>query len=216
VRSLDPALEALAQQTHAAILGGELGNAAETLQFLAQAAGTEARAWQLSIAAAAWMLDPTRFSEPRTELLDSLAGAEPGAFDAGALALTHLERHAFVTFDALRLERLVDLHERMVASASAGADAELWLEAARGWRALVRGDASGLDERAQAIEKQALASKIAPLVIDTSVQQALAATMSGDVERATQVARRASRMARTEALPQQEFWRTWCSRGRGG
>jgi hypothetical protein len=205
VRSLDPALEALARRTHAAILGGELGNAAETMQLLAQAAGAEARAWELSIAAAAWLLDPARFSEPGAELLDAVAGAELGAFNAGALVLTHLERHAFVTFDALRLERLVDLHERMVTSAGAGAEAQLWLEAARGWRALVRGEVSGLDERAQAIEKQALASKIAPLVIDTSVQQALAATLSGDVERATQVARRASRMARTEALPQQEF-----------
>src|SRR6185503_16180147 len=82
---------------------------------------------------------------------------------------------------------------------------ELWLEAAKSWRALLHGEVGGLDERAQAIEKHALALKIAPLVIDASVQQALSATLSGEVEKATQVARRASRMARTEALPQQEF-----------
>ena len=56
--------------------------------------------------------------------------------EAGALALTHLERHALVTFDAVRLERLVELHERLLGAQRTAHEAELWLEAARIWAAL--------------------------------------------------------------------------------
>jgi hypothetical protein len=205
VNGLDPELEAHAQRTHAAILSGDLASVAETSALLAAAAGAEARAWQAAILAAAWVLDPAHFSQPAIEELDHIAGADSATFVPGALALTHLERQAVVTFDAARLDGLVNLHERMLAGRQAGPEAELWLQAARSWCALLQGDIAGLDERAQAIERHALALKIAPLVIDASVQQALSATLSGEVEKATQVARRASRMARTEALPQQEF-----------
>ena len=157
VNGPDPALDARAQGTYAAILRGELGGVAETMLLLAERTGVHARSWHAAIGAAAWMLDPERFTQPDVEIFETALEAEPRARGLVALALTHLERHALVTFDAVRLDRLINLHEQLLAGAGAGQEAELWLEAGRAWLALLRGEAGGLDERAQVIEKHALA-----------------------------------------------------------
>jgi hypothetical protein len=205
VTGLDSALDQRIGDRYAAVLGGEVSAVAGALTLLGDCQPAVAVAWRAVLEAAAWMLDPEHAPEPALEAIRGLVDAEPHARELAALALTHLERQALVSFDAARLDSLVALHERLLSGLSAGESAGLWLEAGRGWRALARGKVEGLEERAQTLEKHALASRIAPLVIDASVQQALAATLAGDVENATAVARRASRMARTEALPEQEF-----------
>jgi len=205
VTGLDPELDARLEDRYAAILGGQLPAVTEALGLLGDRESPLTSAWHAAIGAAAWMLDPEGSPEPSLAVIEALLGAEPRARELAAQALTHLERHALVSFDVARLQRLVGLHERLLSGVSPDEAAGLWLEAARCWLLLARGQVTGLEERAQALEKRALASRIAPLVIDASVQQALAATLSGGVENAIAVARRASRMARTEALPQQEF-----------
>lgn len=49
-------------------------------------------------------------------------------------------------------------------------------------------------------------AQLAGLAIDAQCAMALAAMIAGDLTQATAISRRASRMARTEGLPQQQYW----------
>ena len=64
---------------------------------------------------------------------------------------------------------------------------------------------SDLFESARAVEARAASLGIAPLVVEAAAMQAHALLWEGALEEATTVARRASRMARTEELPQPQY-----------
>lgn len=204
---LDPAGGALALRAFSAALAGELTDAPRALAALARTEGALARAWRAAISSAAWMLRPAAFEAPRAGELEALLGAPPAARHVAALACVHLERACVLAFSPDELAAYVAFHERLVvdAGASDSDEARLWLELGHGWLAIMRGDVEGLDARLQDVQKRALGAKIAPLVIDATVQRALAAASAGDIAASTSLARRASRMARTEALPSQEY-----------
>src|SRR4029453_533046 len=56
------------------------------------------------------------------------------------------------------------------------------------------------------LESDAYKAQHAPLVIEAASLRALALSGSGNLEEATRISRRASRMARTESIPQQEYF----------
>ncbi len=209
VSEVHPALRARARQSYEASLSGDPGDVAATLAALAMVPDAEACAWHAALSASAWMLAPEAYERPSESTLATLVQAPPEARRVAALALTHLERASAVAFDLDELSRQVALHEELGRGLGDETAAPLWLEAARSWRALLAGHAEGLVERTRELERLALSEKIGPLVIDACVLSALSASLAGDDEAGTAIARRASRMARTEALPQHEYLAHW-------
>ncbi|MEZ4438723.1 MAG: helix-turn-helix transcriptional regulator [Polyangiaceae bacterium] len=72
----------------------------------------------------------------------------------------------------------------------------------RAWRAIADGEAA---EDLGAVERDAARLGLASLVVRAAAARALAAATSGALDEALEVARRASRMGRTEALPEAEY-----------
>ena len=110
----------------------------------------------------------------------------------------HLERarHAILAWDSGGLDRIV---------ATLGDDTAGWAGWARAWASLLRGEWTDAHDRAATLETDASARKDAALVIESAALRALAAAYAGETPRALVTARRASRMARTEAIPEQEY-----------
>jgi hypothetical protein len=85
------------------------------------------------------------------------------------------------------------------------ADASAWLRLAEAWFDLARGAATSAISTLEEIGQDRTVRAIAPLGIEAVALRALCLATVGDLEGATISARRASRMARTEALPQSEY-----------
>ncbi|MGE0787304.1 MAG: hypothetical protein AB7S26_16650 [Sandaracinaceae bacterium] len=99
-------------------------------------------------------------------------------------------REAALAFDASALGELI---ERGTLSSADRGFAEAWI-------ALVVGDASGAMRLAEVLEAEARRANDAARVVECAALRALAQVESGDLEEATTLARRASRMGRTEAI----------------
>jgi len=113
-----------------------------------------------------------------------------------ALAATEGLRRAWLAFDLdgvrhFRLALRAVSNDELLLAAS-----DLWVAAAEGR------DAGQLAEK---VETRASSEGLASLVVETAALGALSAATRGDLEAATRIARRASRMARTEAIPQVEY-----------
>ena len=88
--------------------------------------------------------------------------------------------------------------------AEAGArDVGLW--SAQLWQKLLLGDTAGQEIAAKALFDEASRQRAAPQVIESTVLRALLALSSGATDDAVDMARRASRMAQSESLPQLEY-----------
>ena len=75
----------------------------------------------------------------------------------------------------------------------------------RAWGRLLGGEFEEARRLAIPLEDEAFLAGDAEGVVEAAAMQALAASLVGDLEAATSVARRASRMGRTEALPEAEY-----------
>lgn len=197
-------MRAFAEAGHAAALAGDLHATTHALAQL-RAPDAESHAWALAIRAAASMLWPSAFSAPTAHELAASLNGSCGARQAARLALVEEVRRAVLAFEPERLAECITLYEQALAPDTADASATLWLASARAWEALGRGDLVGIEETLTNVQRDALALKIAPLVIEATAQRSLAATLAGNLGEGTELARRASRMARTEGLPAQEF-----------
>ena len=71
---------------------------------------------------------------------------------------------------------------------------------AAAWAAILRGEVASLDAEGRALHEAGSKAQDASLVIDAQLIRAMAALTEDDLEEATGLARRASRMARTEGL----------------
>jgi DNA-binding transcriptional ArsR family regulator len=199
-------VEALAAANLGAVRGGDLTDTPRVLDVLARDHSEEARAYHLALEAAAWLLRPAHFGCPGQAELRAALSFGPAARRIAALALAELERAALLSFAPAQLAAHVALHEQLVRDTGmARGEPELWLDGARGWLSLCRGPAPDFDESAARLQREALSLRVAPLVIELSAQRALAAELRGDSALSIEMARRASLMARTEALPQLEY-----------
>jgi len=138
------------------------------------------------------------------EQVPSPAGQDASLREAWGVVCIAAERASVARLNVRALRNWIDAHARLVDGLSAP-EALLGLDLARGWSRLIAGDVDGLVEQATAIESAASKARIAPMVIEAASLGAMAALARGELGAATAVARRASRMARTEALPQQEY-----------
>lgn len=82
-------------------------------------------------------------------------------------------------------------------------DVALW--SAQLWKRLLLGDTAGQEIAAKSLFDEASRQRAAPQVIESTVLRALLALSAGLTEDAVDMARRASRMAQSESLPQLEY-----------
>lgn len=128
------------------------------------------------------------------------ANDEPG-WEWLARAEAHRVRRAAVTFDRPGLEQALTRFEQIPSGADLEADA--WRAVADAWRQVSR----GADPRPQLERAHKIGAQLqrAELVLEAIALAALGAENAGDQAGALAIARRASRMARTEGLPHSEF-----------
>ncbi|MEM9188648.1 MAG: winged helix-turn-helix transcriptional regulator [Myxococcota bacterium] len=101
---------------------------------------------------------------------------------------------------------LLRLHRMAVTISTKTTLARLTAEVLDLWRRWMGGEhPTAVSEQAQEAQRTAASERLAHLVIEAATLAALSACDGGDAQLALSLARRASRMARAEELPQQEY-----------
>ncbi|AKF08986.1 hypothetical protein DB32_006135 [Sandaracinus amylolyticus] len=114
-----------------------------------------------------------------------------------------LARLALLAFDATRLERCCELHD-LLRDESASDAAAIAATLARAWLRWLRAEPHEHAVDLGAIAAQARALGQPALVVEAQALRALDALAAGDLQAAAELGRRASRMARTEGIPESE------------
>ncbi|MGE0788777.1 MAG: hypothetical protein AB7S26_24100 [Sandaracinaceae bacterium] len=166
-----------------------------TSAWLATLGDPLADAWRRALDAQAWFADPGSAAFPVVVADLAGMGGSPEVDEVLGHVCALGEREAVLRFDASGLDAWLGLHRRLGARA--------WLAAGEAWRSWSFGHPLEVDLARTAAEARDLQD--APLAIETAALEALFAASRGDVDTAVRVARRASRMARTEALPQPQY-----------
>ena len=158
------------------------------------------RAWQLALRAQRARAEPQRLAMPQPADFDTAAASAAGAHPL-LLGVAEALRDALVRFDVMRAEALLARARAIPVGreveAIERALVELW-SAAFGLRAEGETDGATLARRARE-------ANLPRLVVEATALGALRMLDSGNATEALGAARVASRMARTEALPQPEY-----------
>jgi hypothetical protein len=162
-----------------------------------------ARAWGLALDGAAWHAGAGG-GLPSAADVERFAAEDRAAALPASLACVHAAHASLLAFDRGGLEAWV-AHLARVAPASDDPEPAAWLEALAGFADLWADRASEAVQRARAAAALAARAKLAPVVVEAAALAALAALATGARDEAIASARRASRMARTEALPWPEY-----------
>ncbi|AKF10845.1 winged helix-turn-helix domain-containing protein [Sandaracinus amylolyticus] len=192
----------MSERAYAAMIRGALDEAALVVSQPARTAIDHA--WSLALRAAGALLDPDAFEAPS---VDEIARHRTTPLDAraiAALACAHLARRAVLGFARRELDAITSLHAALAHDLPDASEPRLWLALGHAWSAWLRGDLEDDDASLATIERLAREAGSAPVVIDAGTLRALRAESRGDVTSMLAHARRASRMARTEALPAHE------------
>jgi hypothetical protein len=196
-------LENEAWAAYSRALVGVFGPADELLSELRSHDDPTAAAWRMAMEAARWaagLEGALPDARSVSAFASAPAAARTGAVVAGAIAA----QTAVARLDGAALATWPDVLIA-VAGRDCRPEAHIAARLARSWSELARGEHDGLADRAAAIEVDAAREKSAAQVVEAATLCAFAALERGEFERALAVARRASRMARTEALPQSEY-----------
>ena len=183
----DDSLPALARAQHERGARGDFRGSAELTRRL-HAVGEPG--WAGALGAQAWLAGAE--GAPPTDAL--------GAGEGAVYACSHAQRIALLAFEGLSVAQWADRAER-----ASGGEAPGWVALSRAWAELVAGRHERVHELGAFAVDDAKRRSDAPLAIEGAVVRAVAALLRDDLEEATTIARRASRMARTESLPQQEY-----------
>lgn len=198
---LDPALRAALDAADQ----GQRARAFEALGALNTDDPAVTSAAQWAVTSRLWLTNPTELSPPEhANIAPFTATSEPAreiaslACSASALgSVLRLNRHELAQWNELN---------RALLGANDGGVAGCWLQVSRAWEAAAAGRGSQeLDTPLEALRSQAVEAGAALLVVEAAALRALVALNDGDVSEATERARRASRMARTEGIPRAEF-----------
>jgi len=185
-----------ALSAHEQALRGDFGLAEQVLTQLARDPTREGKAWWLCL-----------------RLLQHMAGASPMFDDAdedverapnlgGVLRCGHRTLQAVAAFDTVALARCAQT-QRMLASTMGDRVAVVWALRAELWLHTLSSQTTRA--ASEALEHAAREAGVAPVVIEAPALGALTCLDQGDVAGATALARRASRMARSEGLVHQEY-----------
>ncbi|MFK8003312.1 MAG: hypothetical protein AB8H86_27325 [Polyangiales bacterium] len=188
---------------YAELEGGDFSEVEALIQEL-EAAGTErARAHLAALRAHLWFADASGGALP--ELSDLARWAQDAScHDAlSRCALLH-QLGRLLAFDVAGVTEM----SKLAASVHTEDPAiQVRLNFAKLATDFVQGERpeevwAGLSEVFEGAKK----AQLAGLAIDAQCAMAIAAMIAGDLTQATAISRRASRMARTEGLPQQQYW----------
>ncbi len=135
------------------------------------------------------------------ELLQAAGG--PGAARA-ALAAAELARAGWLLADDDGAQRFLDV-ARTLAPADSNEATALALWAAELWLAVTQGTAGDIDAATHELHRRAVAARLPLRAVEAVAISAWAALGEDRVPQAIDAARRASRMGRTEALPEAEW-----------
>lgn len=137
---------------------------------------------------------------PSVADVDALATGDHEARSLAAIAAGRMARAALLQLDGAGLAVWIDVLESLDVEVATAP-----LASARGWGAALVGDGDGVHEAAETLRVEASTRGWPSEVIEAAVLKAVGASIAGDLEDAIQLARRASRMSRTESLPQEEY-----------
>ncbi len=185
------------------MISGARARPAELVRRLDAVATPEAQAWGWVLRAQLAALtragqDAPRALEVPEQLLQTSTSRE-----VVRRGLPRLARLALLAFDPTRLERCCELYDAL-RTEIASDPSELAASLARAWLRWLRvePDEHALDLGAIAAQARALGQPA--LVVEAQTLRALDALAAGDLQAAAELGRRASRMARTEAIPESE------------
>lgn len=189
---LNAAALELFRERHAALLRGEVAGIAPLVGVLSSASDPVSRACALGLSAVWWHAEPQHARLPEVAELRGTDYAGPPS----AIAAHHVARAAFILRD---LDRLVACRDFLVERAPERIETSV--------ATLLTGAAAGRNDAEAARELAARASREQrPLVlIDATVLQALGELAAGATDVGLAHARRASRMAQAEGIPQGEY-----------
>lgn len=199
--------EAIGERAAEAYRTGASGDFADSERCIAELEGdpsAEANAWVLALRAQRWHAQPDKGSLPTRSALEAFVHEAPSARNAAVLACTEAIKKAIIGHRVDELDAWTELQQRLAVDSDDGW-ALAWTKMSLAWFALAKGQLADVEKLAE--EAQALASNhgIAPALIEATVIRSLCAEALGDVVEATALARRSSRMARTEDLPQWQY-----------
>jgi hypothetical protein len=179
-------------------LGGDLDAAHQALAILRERGGDEADAWRAALRGLIAFIAPD-LGELAPESIAVAPSSEQVAIAACALA--HGVRAAALRFDGAGLSRAEEALGQLT-GARPSAEAQGWRAIARVWDRVMRGASTGA---AELVLEDDPTARRADLVLESASLRALASASAGAVEEALAIARRGSRMSRTESLPQSEY-----------
>jgi hypothetical protein len=191
-------------------------------------ADTTLRAWRLALQAIRWSFDPGFCAPPSPSEARNIIKESSDTGAVLARACSVMERAYIAALDAPQLAIWAEVHAGLPAgagvtgaasgggpvaprsvggdaAAGAGAGADVSLRSARLWLRLLAGEAAGADSEAKQIFEEAARVRAPAQVIETTVLRSLSALSGGEIDAAVDLARRASRMAQAESLPQLEY-----------
>jgi hypothetical protein len=175
---------------------GDFGGVDRVLEALADEGSPEAEATRAALESMRYFAQPSVGILWSLESLEQFSECSSAARVAAAIACRQHERAAVLAFDLGALDASLAMHRRL-------APEDAWLVAGECWRALALGEE--LPAPTAELARVAHDRADAALAIEAAVLRSLAAHAGGDLDEAVASARHASRMSRTEAIPQAEY-----------
>jgi hypothetical protein len=158
----------------------------------------------LALASQDWTLMGQPWEAPSQSELMRLASSSRLCAAFSVRICEQLEHAALLRFEPSELDSWLEVHQEL-ANRTREPEAMISMEIASAWSAWLRGQSWKVAEPALQAQRESARSKVAWLVVESTALRSLAAEASGSLEEATDLARRASLMGRTEALPEAEY-----------
>lgn len=194
-----------AQAAHEAGFRGDFQNHRALIQRLGAVSADAASAWAWALVTQIDLASPTDNWAVEPVALATFAAAEDPVTKAGAsIACAHLTRGRMLALDREGFDAWLNAHQRFHEPGELSDQGALWLAIHRSWQSLWNGNPDGA-ELANPVGSAARTQKNAHLVLEAAILKASGALATGQLDEAVQLARRASRMGRTESCPQQEY-----------
>jgi hypothetical protein len=200
-------LEALVQsarRAHRAAISGELSGLGPTVRVLEASSHPVARAWAAALRTELWLAEPRYGLRVPAAWLSDFVDGPPLARAGAVIALGNAARSAVIDFDGDALAALEPLGTELAHGLDD--EAALTAELVSAWAALASGNAARSSEVASEIGRRAARAKLSALVVEAQALRSLACGGLGQHDQALELSRRASLMARSEGLPQPEFF----------
>jgi hypothetical protein len=192
-----------ARRALSAAIEGDLRGLDAIMSELSAAGTREAGAWHIALDVAISRATPGH-TPPSLERIAELPRDE-GSILPIATACSMMCTVAAITMEARALEKGASMLAALAPTCPLP-EVAVRAELAATWSGwLCSGDPAALVERARAVEAGAVRERIAPLVVEAASLRALVDLELGEIDSAVATARRASRMAAAEGLPQEQY-----------